>query len=166
MNANFRLALCVGALVATGAASAATRTANLAVGVTVTSSCLLNSADMDFGNYTPGAGNRTAMGQIRVSCTNGLAYTVGLGTGLAPSATEVTRRMSNGVSELAYVLFNNPSRTQNWGQTLLADRVSGTGAGLSNDNLHRIYGRIFDTPANQAATAGLYTDTVLVTITY
>ena len=51
---------------------------------------------MDFGIYTPGGGNRNANGQIRVLCTDGMAYEIGLGAGLAPGATEINRSMQNG----------------------------------------------------------------------
>ena len=117
--------------------------------------------------FGPTAAEIDAAAQVDIDATiDGLVTPTGSDPGAAPGATETTRRMSNGVSELEYFLFNNPPRTQNWGQASAADRVPGTGAGLNNDNLHRIYGRIFDTPANQTVTSGLYTDTVLVTITY
>jgi spore coat protein U-like protein len=166
MGRHSRLAMMVCALVAAGTAGAATRTGNIAVTATVVNNCLLTTATMAFGTYTPGAGNRNANGQIRVLCANGMPYAIGLGAGLAPGATETNRSMHNGAALLAYQLFRNPPRTQNWGQALAADRVNGTGNGMTNDNVHIIRGRIPDSAGNQTVPGGNYTDTVLVTITY
>ena len=166
MSRHSRLALMVCALFATGSAGAATRTGNLPVSATVTTNCLLTTATMAFGTYTQGGGNRNANGQIRLLCTAGLAYAIGLGAGLAPGATETNRSMQNGAALLAYQLFRNPPRTQNWGQTLAADRVTGTANGMNNDDVHVIRGRIPDSAGNQLVPGGNYTDTVLVTITY
>lgn len=166
MGKILKLTACGVALAIACSANAATATGNLAVSATVATNCQLNSAVMNFGTYRPGNGNRNANGAVRLRCTNGLAYTVGLGTGLAPGASETDRRMRNGPAELAYQLFRNAARTQNWGQTLVADRASGTGGGIGTVRLHRIFGRIPDSGANLLATGGGYSDTVLVTITY
>jgi spore coat protein U-like protein len=74
--------------------------------------------------------------------------------------------MSNGSSELAYQLFRNAPRTQNWGQVLASDRVASFGLGMAINRNHQIYGRIPDSGINLVATPGNYTDTVLVTISY
>jgi spore coat protein U-like protein len=166
MGRHFRLALIVCALVAAGSAGAATSTGNLAVTANVVSNCLITTATMDFGTYTPGGGNVIANGEIRVLCTDGMPYEIGLGAGLAPGATETNRSMQNGTALLSYQLFKNPQRTQNWGQTLAADRDIGVGNGMINDNRHRVHGRILDSASNQLVPGGDYTDTVLVTITY
>ena len=158
-------ALCVAALAASGAAHAAASTGSLAVSAAVVNNCMLESAVMDFGNYNPGA-QRNAQGDINVRCSSGLAYSIGLGTGTAPGATETNRSMRNGAVLLSYALYRNPPRNQNWGQTLAADRVTGVGTGMSSTNNHRIYGQIPSTPGNAAVTPGFYTDTVVVTITY
>jgi spore coat protein U-like protein len=166
MNKYFKVALAVGALAAAGGASAATTTGNLAVTATVATNCLLNSATMSFGTYTPGNGNLNVNGSVIVRCTNLLPYTVGLGTGLATGATELNRSMQNGAALLSYQLFKDSAQTLNWGQTLVADRVAGTGAGLGTTQTLTIYGRIPDAGANLLAAAGSFADTVLVTITY
>ena len=167
MNKFLKSALCVGALVAAGSASAATTTGNLSVSATVASNCLINSATMPFGTYTPGNGNVDVDGSIVVRCTNGMNYAVGLGTGLATGATESTRSMQQGAALLSYQLFRDGSRTQNWGQALATDRVAGTGAGMGTTQTLTIFGRIPDSVTNQALTAtGAFADTVVVTITY
>jgi spore coat protein U-like protein len=160
------LALIACAVAVAGNASAATSTGNLGVSATVATNCVLTVATLNFGTYRPGNGNRNANGAIRVRCTNGLAYTVSLGTGLAPAATDTNRGMQRGAALLSYQLFKNAARTQNWGQTLVADRMAGTGNGLGTDNLMRVFGRIPDSGSNLLAVAGVYTDTVMVTVTY
>lgn len=154
------------ALAVAGSASAATRTGSLAVSATVVTNCLLTSATMNFGTFTPGTGDRNANGAVEIRCTDGLSYTVGLGTGLAAGATELNRSMRSGLVLLSYQLFRNAARTLNWGETRVADRVTGVGGGLGVNRLHRIFGRIPDAGSNRLAIAGGYTDTVLVTITY
>jgi spore coat protein U-like protein len=167
MNKYFKVALVVGALTAAGAASAATTTGNLAVSATVATNCLINSATMPFLTYTPGNGNLDVSGSIVVRCTNGMPYAIGLGAGLAPGATELTRSMQNGAALLSYQLFKDAPRTLNWGQTLAGDRLAGlTGSGMGVTNTHTIYGRIPDSGANLLAAAGAFADTVLVTVTY
>ncbi len=166
MNKYLKVALAVGVLATAGGASAATTTGNLAVSATVATNCLFNSGTMAFGTYTPGNGNVDVSGSVIVRCTNGMTYAVGLGTGLATGATEANRSMQNGAALLSYSLFKDVTRLQNWGQTLVADRVNGTGAGLGTAQTLTVYGRIPDAGANQLAAAGSFTDTVLVTITY
>lgn len=166
MNKYVKVALAVGALAGATVAGAAQTTGNLAVSATVATNCLLNSATMAFGTYTPGAGDLDVDGSVIVRCTNGMNYNVGLGVGLAAGATELNRSMQNGAALLAYSLSRNAIRTQNWGQTLVADRVIGVGAGMGTPQTLTIYGRIPDSGANLLAAAGNFTDTVLVTITY
>jgi spore coat protein U-like protein len=74
--------------------------------------------------------------------------------------------MQNGAALLSYQLFKDAGRTANWGQTLAADRLAGTGAGLGTVQTLTVYGRIPDSGANLLAAAGSFADTVLVTITY
>jgi len=166
MNKYFKVALAVGALAAAGSASAATATGNLAVTANVASNCLVNSGTMAFGTYTPGTGDLDVNGSVIVRCSNNLAYTVGLGAGLATGATEATRSMQNGGALLSYILYRDAGRSQNWGQTLAGDRVGGTGAGLGTAQTLTIYGRIPDSGTNLLATFGNFADTVLVTINY
>lgn len=167
MKKYVRVAVAVGALAAAGDASAATATGNLAVSATVASNCLVNAgAAMSFATYTPGNGTLDVTGSIVVRCTNTIGYAVGLGAGGTAGATETNRSMRNGAALLAYQLFNNAARTVNWGQTDATTRVAGTGAGMGTPQTLTVYGRIPDTGDNLLLTAGEFSDTVLVTITY
>lgn len=141
---------------------AATTTGNLLVNATVNAACIFgNITSVNFGNYT-GVQN-DATGTIEVNCTNGTAYTVSLGPGTGPSAT-TTNRLMTGVpsaTTLAYALYRDPGRTQNWGNVIGTDTVAGTGSGAVQTLT--AYGRIV---AGLTPLSGSYNDTVLITITY
>jgi spore coat protein U-like protein len=60
-----------------------------------------------------------------------------------------------------YSLFRDAARTSNWGNTVGTDTLAGSASG-STDTL-TVYGRI---PVQATGSAGAYTDTVNVTVTY
>jgi spore coat protein U-like protein len=62
---------------------------------------------------------------------------------------------------LAYSLFSNSGMSANWGQTIGADTVAGTGTS-ANQTL-TVYGNI---PAGTVPAADGYSDTITATITY
>jgi spore coat protein U-like protein len=66
-----------------------------------------------------------------------------------------------GTSLLAYSLFSNPAMSINWGQTIGANTVIGTGTGVQQSLT--VYGQI---PAGQVVNPGSYTDTITATVTY
>jgi len=70
------------------------------------------------------------------------------------------RRMANGGATLAYGLFHDPSRTSGWG---LDPGTVATGAGTGANQSLTVFGRIFP---NQRVPVGIYTDTVVVIVTY
>ena len=63
--------------------------------------------------------------------------------------------------KLYYAIFQNSTRTTNWGNTVGTDTRAGTGSG-SAQNL-TMYGRV---SAGQNRRPGSYADTVIATITY
>jgi len=140
---------------------AATTTTNLPVNATVAAACVFgNITPVNFGNYTGAVNNTT--GAIEVNCTNGTTYNISLGPGTFAGATVTTRRMTGSPSgNLAYALYRDAAGTQNWGQTIGTDTVSGTGTGVIQP--YTVYGQI---AAGLAPVAGSYNDTVLITITY
>lgn len=144
---------------------AATTTANLPISATVISACSIGTVvGVAFGNYDPtSATPNNATGTIPVTCTNGTTYNIGLGAGTFAGATVTTRRMT-GVppgTPLSYFLYRDAGRTLNWGTTIGTDTVALTGTGVAQSTT--VYGQI---PALQAVTAGTYSDTVLITVTF
>ena len=108
----------------------------------------------------------TGTGSFSVSnCSGGgRTYTARLSVGTTPGATYSTRLMRNGSNYLQYNLYKDTLYAQIWG-----DGTGGT-VTLVNTNsnsrvgpTHTIYGRI---PAGQDLPVGVYTDTIVITITF
>lgn len=141
-------------------ALAATASASLVISATVLASCIVTGSTIAFGNYTSTQLDQT--GNIGVLCTNGTAYTIGLDPGAGSGATTSVRKMTGSLGgTLNYALYRDSGRTNIWGSTSGTDTQAGTGNGLLQ-NL-TVYGRI---PSGQTPSAGAYTDTVIVTLTY
>lgn len=159
------LAVLLGALSMTSQyAAAATATGNLTVKLIITSECKVTTgttASLDFGTKGVIDANIDQTGQISVQCTAGTTYNVGLDAGQSSGATVSSRKMTNGASTVAYSLYRDAGRTQNWGVTTSTDTVSGTGTGAAQ--ILNVYGRV---PPQSTPTAGTYNDTVAITITY
>lgn len=152
---------------------AATATGSLTVQATLVASCTVNTSStgtttnavLNFGSISSFAGNvdastsSTGGSKVGVLCSNGTAWTVAMNSGLNVSGTQ--RRMSGGSSEyVPYTLYSDSTRTTAIGINTTALSGTGTGALQSYD----IYGRI---PAGTTlASAGVYTDTVTLTLTY
>ncbi|MDR7126720.1 spore coat U domain-containing protein [Pseudotabrizicola sp. 4114] len=132
------------------------------VQATVVASCTVNVSNMDFGTIeaaivTPV--DETA--SISVSCTNGSAYTVGLDQGLHAVDTGASgRRMENGGHLLAYGLYHDASRSQNWG---LGAGTLATSVGTGAQQVLTVFGRLL---AGQQGMVGTYFDRVVVVVTY
>jgi spore coat protein U-like protein len=151
-------------------AQAGTATANLTVQITITASCTINAATLDFGS-NPGtnliAANVDTSTTVSVTCTNSAPYSIGMDNGANFSGS---RRMKNGASNfLSYNLYTDAGRTNAWttaasSTTCTAANSCALGTGNGAAQSVNIYGRV-PTVAT-APTAGAYTDTVVMTITY
>lgn len=158
------LMLAAAAALTPASAPAATATDTFQVTANVLGSCSVSATDLAFGDYTPTSG--TPLDQtstVSVTCTTGTTYDVGLNEGLNDYGNGVTgRRMVYATTNfLAYALYSDSGRTTNWGNTVDTDTVDGTGNGSAQDIT--VYGRV---PINQYVTAGGYSDTITVTVTY
>jgi spore coat protein U-like protein len=131
------------------------------VTATVQPVCTISATNLAFGNYAQK--QLDGQSQVSLTCANGTAWNVGLNQGTFSGATVTTRRMSGpGGAALSYSLYQNSTRTTNWGNTVGTDTVSGTGTG-SAQSLN-VYGRI---PASQPSVVpGNYADTITATVTY
>jgi spore coat protein U-like protein len=127
----------------------------------VSPGCAISAGDLQFFTYT--GAQRDARSEITVTCTNSTRWNVGLNPGTYPGATVTTRRMTGPRknSPLAYGLYRNSARTQNWGETIGSDTESGTGTGAAQTL--DVYGRV---PASQSPAAGGYEDTITATLTF
>jgi spore coat protein U-like protein len=76
--------------------------------------------------------------------------------------TPTNRKMSKGAERVTYGLYKDNARTQPWGDAgTPGSTVAGTGTGAAQPLT--VYGRV---PPQTTPSAGVYTDTVVVTITY
>jgi spore coat protein U-like protein len=140
-------------------AGAQTVTADLQVRMQITGGCAIeNVAPVDFGTQALLTQEFLATGSFDVRCTNGLPYDVTLSDGLNPVGD--TRRMAAGGEFIAYELYSNPGRTIVWGDDT-GEIVEGTGNGAAQP--FTVYGEV---PPQTTPTAGLYTDTVTITVIY
>tara|TARA_R110001606_G_scaffold361754_7_gene515226 strand:- start:135349 stop:135825 length:477 start_codon:yes stop_codon:yes gene_type:complete len=151
--------LITGLVLAGMPAYSATKTTNFQVTATVNDVCVISAVDLAFGQYDPTTGTANdSTSTVTVTCTLSTAYDIGLSSGLATGATSATRQMGD---ELNYSMFGEPTRTTNWDNTGGTNTVTGTGTGLPIS--HIVYGRI---PGSQIISAGSYSDTVTVTLSY
>ncbi|UWR24299.1 spore coat U domain-containing protein (plasmid) [Sulfitobacter sp. S190] len=130
----------------------------------VAASCEVDAGAIDFGTLAAAAVTSTvaATGGFVIRCTQGTGYTVSLDNGVGAGASGPTdRRMTGPASQqLRYGLYLNGSVTTPWGQTP-GQTVATTGTG--NDQTMTVHGRLF---AGQPLRAGVYTDSVLITVEY
>lgn len=122
--------------------------------------CYVSTAtDMDFGSVANLSTTQDRTSAISLRCPANTAWQVALNSGSNPSGT--TRRMLGpNSSHIAYELYKDPSRTQVWGNTTATD-VEGIGNNATQTLT--VYGRV---PTQTVGSAGVYSDTVTITLTY
>jgi spore coat protein U-like protein len=122
--------------------------------------CSVSVPTINFGNYT---GTLSTPGATPMTVTCSLLatlYTVSLNAGVGAVATTTTRKMTGpGSATLSYQLFQNASRTVNWGNTAGVDTETGIGTGLAQTL--NIYPQV---TAGQIVSPGTYTDTITVSV--
>lgn len=158
-------------VIASGMAHAGTAVASMDNVVTVVSACTIGATGFTT-TYDPTGANASTSKDITASvstiCTNGSSVVVTLGQGLysAVGSTDALplRRLSTGGATpnfLNYTLHQDVGHTTAWGNTAGSGAaIVGTGSAVVNT----IYARI---PAGQTnATPGIYSDTVVVTVSF
>jgi len=136
-------------------------TASFSVNATVAANCLVSVQNIDFGTQGVLSTNVDATGSVTATCTPGTTYTISLGGGGA-NALPTARKMAKGSETVTYGLYKDTSRSQPWGDANTpGSTVAGTGTGSAQ--LLTVYGRV---PPQTTPSSGIYTDTVVVTLTY
>jgi spore coat protein U-like protein len=158
-----KIALMTLALSATPFAQAATTTANFTSRIVISSACTVSATNMDFATQGTLANAIDMTSIINVTCTNLTPYAVAInqgsmGTGVSNRKMKIT---AGSLEAVSYSLYRNSGRTLNWGETNGIDTVSGVGAGVAQPLI--VYGRV---PSQASVSAGTYTDTLTVTLTY
>src|SRR3954468_10910575 len=84
-------------------ALSATTTTTFTVQITITASCVINSAStLNFGIRGVLTANVDQTSTIQVQCTNATPYNIGLNAGTGTGATVNTRKMSSGGGAVRY----------------------------------------------------------------
>lgn len=132
----------------------------VAISTVAHSQCSLNVTSVNFGAYdvfsmTP----LDSIGTIDVNCSPRAAITITFSQGIGSYAN---RQMAFGINRLNYNLYQNAGRNNR----ILGDGSVGTEILDANNVRNRsftIYGRV---PARQNVPAGVYSDLIVVTLTF
>lgn len=117
--------------------------------------CNVNPQGVSFGNYDPlGAIPLDGVGNVHVQCDLPIGFNVSIGSG---AGTVADRRMTGGAAQLRYNLYKDATRLFVWGEGIQGLDAIGTNVHLP------VYGRI---PGTQNIPAGIYLDSVSVTVTF
>lgn len=135
-------------------------------------SCSVSTTPVAFGNYDPMSSSpRDSDGSVLFTCGGlvggAVTFDVTLGKGLNSTAFS-PRKMASGANRLDYDLYTSSAYSSIWGDgSGGSQKVSGTVtivllSGTTKELV--VYGRI---PGSQTSVkAGVYSDAVLVTVTY
>lgn len=141
-------------------------TGKIEVTAVVVSNCRLTVAPLVFGDYDPlgvhQANVLDASTEVRLVCSRDSRATLSLDGGLNAQGPDA-RRLSNQGSHLLYQIFQDPTRTQPWGEGVNARTLSQFDAGFAEPERITIYGRI---PAGQQVLAGSYSDLVTAKVDF
>lgn len=141
--------------------SGTTVTDQISATATVKNGCeIVNVDDMAFGNKSPVQGSQLqadATASIAIQCPTGTSYTLTLGEGLHPDGSQ--RQLCNNGECLRYALYQDAAHTAIWSPDSPQKQYASGG----QPQQVVVYGHV---PAQQWPSAGVYTDTVVVTLSY
>lgn len=171
---------CASALALSMSSAVAQQTTQQDLFVTVqfTGGCQFTGAApiLDFGQHALQGGNTVGSqidGEVNVNvqCSQNLPYTISLGLGVGQNASysdgrRLTRQNGTASETVRYNLYTDSTRNANqvWGDDNTANTEVVSRNGTGNSESHTIYGRIFGNQLNVAA--GIYTDTVVITVSF
>lgn len=152
-------ALGVAAFSSNAVALIATNT--IAVSATISAACSVATSALAFGTFpTTVGGNHDLTSSLNVTCATGLPYTVGIDVG--NNALGSVRRLSDGASHfITYEVYSDSLGGTPW-DVPATSIISGTGNAAAQP--FNVFARIPSTATTP--TAGAYTDTLTVTVTY
>ncbi|MBN8952933.1 MULTISPECIES: spore coat U domain-containing protein [unclassified Rhizobium] len=136
-------------------------TASFNVNASVAANCLVSVQNINFGTQGVLSANVDATGSVTATCSPGTTYTISLNGGTS-NAAPTARQMKMGTQAVTYGLYKDTNRSQPWGDVNTpGSTVAGTGTGTGQ--LLTVYGRV---PPQTTPAPGVYTDTVVVTLTF
>jgi len=145
-------------------AEAATVTTTFNVQITITDACVIVSAtNINFGSVgVIGASGVDATGTITTQCTLQAPYNISLNPGVGTGATVAARLMTSAATNtVTYSLYQDAAHTLVWGNTIGTNTVASTGTGAAQ--AFTVYGHV---PSQTTPAAGVYNDTITVTVTF
>lgn len=98
-------------------------------------------------------------GTIQLNCTKDVAYTVSLDNGRNATSGKRNMKLATGTDLVAYDLYQDAARSKVWNEQ---NKLTGKGTGVAIDLT--VYGRVPKAVATPPA--GLYSDSVLVTVAW
>lgn len=136
---------------------------------TINADCNISTTNIDFGSSGATIASAiTTTGSLSVQCVSGTPFSIGLSNGSHANGSQ--RRMQVGSGQfLNFDLYLDSSYTQPWTTTTSTTScTSGTntcylGTGTGSSSQVTIYARV---PAQTATAIGVYSDTVVATVTY
>ncbi len=129
------------------------------VQATVVPNCSISATTLSFGVYT--GAKLDATSTLSVKCTNSTPYYVNLSDGMTRDGSYYPRMTGPQDALVSYRLSQNAARTIEWRNTYNYDGQNGTGTGLTQ--VLTVYGSVL---AGQSGPPGLYSDTIVATVTY
>ena len=96
--------------------NATTATSTFTTQVTVNSTCIVSSGNIDFGPVGVLTANADASSTLTVQCTNTTVYDIGLNAGTGSGASVGTRKMTNGSATVNYSLYTDARAHDGVGQ--------------------------------------------------
>lgn len=132
-----------------------------AVRAEVRPDCRVTAEDLDFGQHGLLDAPVDATSQVRVTCTAGTSYSLGLGHGLQAAGIGGRQMRDLAGHRVNYQLYRDAARTQPWG--LVTDGLATTDAGTGVSRPATVHGRV---PAQPTPPPGAYSDTVQVVVSY
>ncbi len=159
MERRLVLPLCAAVLLPFSASAAQVSTP-LEIMATVSSTCTVTSAQVDFGVYNGPRANST--GEVVVTCNDGVPFSVGLDGGL--NSDGANRRMADSGGN--YLPYRLTYLGGEWGDDGITNSYRGApvqSSGTGAPEAFTVDALIF---ANQEVPPGVYTDTVTVTVAF
>ncbi len=142
--------------------NAASFTSTISPKVTIQAECeIVFVRNMRFGVHGLLNANINKRRRLRVKCTTGTSFNIGMDGGTTPGGTVANRKMVKGTETVDYNLYQNAARTVIWGDTIGVNTKSSTGTGANQT--FRFYGRV---PVQTTPSPGTYKDVITVILTF
>jgi spore coat protein U-like protein len=143
----------------------------------VTSGCILGAGSTDVASFgTIGFGqfgrldsnvdrvSSANSGSIVIQCTPGIPLSIAIGAGTGTTAIAGGRYLTKGSERLRYQLYQDANFQTVWGDSGNGGPPLSLNMPASGLSTLQVYARLFSTSVMPSA--GIYRDTVLVTVTY